>query len=167
MASTCVISILRLQSLYVISKTKDITWYNPLAAIWSSVEANTAMLCSCLPTLRGLISRLFPKIFSTNRSSSDPKDRPRDDSDSKPSTHTPQQSLGHQARKSLEALGRSLAGIGETRLKNSVSGRTENNSNEIELNEFEPSSNVDDGQIQVVTVVEQDVENIGEHRVTR
>ncbi|TKA57293.1 hypothetical protein B0A55_11541 [Friedmanniomyces simplex] len=32
---TCIVSILRLQSLYVISKATDVSWNNPLAAIWS------------------------------------------------------------------------------------------------------------------------------------
>ncbi|EME88231.1 uncharacterized protein MYCFIDRAFT_110067, partial [Pseudocercospora fijiensis CIRAD86] len=49
---TCVISIIRLQSLYVIANTKDVSWNNGLAAIWSNVEMNTAILCSCLPTVR-------------------------------------------------------------------------------------------------------------------
>ena len=41
---TCLISILRLQSLYVISKSNDVTWDNPLAAIWSSLEVNIGIM---------------------------------------------------------------------------------------------------------------------------
>jgi hypothetical protein len=59
------VSILRLQSLYVISKSTDVTWDNPLAAIWSSTELNTGIICSCLPTLKGCLTRYFPKVFST------------------------------------------------------------------------------------------------------
>lgn len=43
---TCIISILRLQSLYVISKSTDVSWDNPLAAIWSSMEVNVGIICS-------------------------------------------------------------------------------------------------------------------------
>lgn len=64
---TCVISILRLSALYAISKSSDVSWDNPLAAIWSSLEVNVGILCSCLPTLKGLVTRYFPSLFS-NRS---------------------------------------------------------------------------------------------------
>lgn len=63
--TTCIVSILRLHSLYVVSKTTDLTWDNPMPAIWSSTELNVAILCSCLPTLKGLISRIWPKLLST------------------------------------------------------------------------------------------------------
>ena len=36
-----------------------------MPAIWSSTELNVAILCSCLPTLKGLISRIWPKLLST------------------------------------------------------------------------------------------------------
>jgi len=58
----CVISIMRLQSLYVISKSTDISWDNPMAATYSSLEVNVGIICSCIPTLKGLISRLFPSL---------------------------------------------------------------------------------------------------------
>ena len=63
--TTCIVSILRLHSLYVVSQTKDISWDNPMPAIWSSTELNVAVLCSCLPTLKGLISRIWPKLLSS------------------------------------------------------------------------------------------------------
>ncbi|GIZ40965.1 hypothetical protein CKM354_000428500 [Cercospora kikuchii] len=56
---TCIISILRLQSLYVIANAEDVSWENPLAAIWSAVEMNTAIIASCGPTIR----RLFPALL--------------------------------------------------------------------------------------------------------
>ncbi|KAK5164013.1 uncharacterized protein LTR77_010104 [Saxophila tyrrhenica] len=62
---TCLISILRLQSLVVVSRSDDISWENPLAAIWSSTELNVGIICSCLPTLKGCISRVFPRLFSS------------------------------------------------------------------------------------------------------
>lgn len=59
------ISILRLQSLYVVSHTDDISWNNPLPAIWSSTEVNVGILCSCLPTLKGLLNRFYPSLFGS------------------------------------------------------------------------------------------------------
>lgn len=68
---TCIVSILRLQSLYVISQSTDVSWDNPLAAIWSSVEANTAIICSCLPTLRCIFPRLLRPQLSLSGLSRD------------------------------------------------------------------------------------------------
>ena len=65
---TCIVSILRLQSIYVVSQTKDITWNNPLAAIWSSTEVNVGIICSCLPTLKGCVQQIFPTLFSAEHS---------------------------------------------------------------------------------------------------
>lgn len=61
----CVISVLRLSSLYTISISTDVSWDNPLAAIWSSCEVNVGILCSCLPTLKGCVARYFPVLFSS------------------------------------------------------------------------------------------------------
>src|SRR5271155_524357 len=61
-------SILRLHSLYVISRSDDVTWDNVGAATWSSVELNVGIMCACLPTLRPLMNRLFPHaLLSTQR----------------------------------------------------------------------------------------------------
>jgi hypothetical protein len=61
----CLISVLRLSSLYTISISTDVSWDNPLAAIWSSTEVNVGILCSCLPTLKGCLTRYFPRFFTT------------------------------------------------------------------------------------------------------
>ncbi|USW52099.1 hypothetical protein Slin15195_G054180 [Septoria linicola] len=54
-----VISILRLPSLVNLWKSKDISYQNPMVMVWSCIEINVGIICSCLPTLRCL----FPKIF--------------------------------------------------------------------------------------------------------
>lgn len=54
-----IISILRLPSLIDLWKSKDTSYQNPMVMIWSCVEINVGIICSCLPTLRCL----FPKIF--------------------------------------------------------------------------------------------------------
>jgi hypothetical protein len=63
---TCIISILRLQSLLVFLQTTDISYHNPLAALWSSLEVNTGILCSCLPTLKAMVTRYFPRAFGSS-----------------------------------------------------------------------------------------------------
>ncbi|EAU33640.1 conserved hypothetical protein [Aspergillus terreus NIH2624] len=64
-AFVLVTSILRLQSLLVISNSTDPTYDNPGAATWSAVECNVAIICACLPGTRALISRLLPRFLST------------------------------------------------------------------------------------------------------
>lgn len=41
---------------------------NPLPAIWSSTETNVGIICSCLPTLRGCVARVFPRFFPSANS---------------------------------------------------------------------------------------------------
>lgn len=43
----------------------DQTWHSPLLCIWSAVEMNVAIVCSCAPTLRCLIQRFWPKFLSS------------------------------------------------------------------------------------------------------
>lgn len=38
----------------------DPSWYGTAAAIWSMVEVNCAILCSCLPTIRYFLANIFP-----------------------------------------------------------------------------------------------------------
>lgn len=47
----------------------DQTWHSPLLCIWSAVEMNVAILCSCAPTLRCLIQRFWPKLLNSLSSS--------------------------------------------------------------------------------------------------
>lgn len=48
----------------------DITWENPLPAIWSSSECNVGIICSCLPTLKGCFTRCAPRLFPSVTSAS-------------------------------------------------------------------------------------------------
>jgi len=43
----------------------DQTWHSPLLCIWSAVELNVAIICSCAPTLRCLIQRFWPKFLNS------------------------------------------------------------------------------------------------------
>ncbi|KFZ18480.1 hypothetical protein V501_01188, partial [Pseudogymnoascus sp. VKM F-4519 (FW-2642)] len=67
---TVIMSILRLHSLYVISVSKDVSWDNVGASTWSMVELNTGITCACLPMLKSLIARLFPRLLGSSRHTS-------------------------------------------------------------------------------------------------
>jgi hypothetical protein len=57
---------LRLHYLYVLFKRKDLTYDMLDGVLWSSIELNTGILCACLPTLRPLLSLLFPKLLQNS-----------------------------------------------------------------------------------------------------
>ncbi|EMC99726.1 hypothetical protein BAUCODRAFT_63880 [Baudoinia panamericana UAMH 10762] len=65
---TCIVSILRLEAIYAVSKNfNDQSYNNSLPAVWSLLELDTGILCSCLPTLKALVAKALPKTFG-NRS---------------------------------------------------------------------------------------------------
>jgi hypothetical protein len=42
-----------------------------MAALWSNLEVQIGIICSCLPTLKSSLTRIFPRIFaSTSRGAS-------------------------------------------------------------------------------------------------
>ncbi|KAJ4417854.1 hypothetical protein N0V82_005911 [Gnomoniopsis sp. IMI 355080] len=57
---TCVISIVRATTLRVVVETNDPSWNGSDGAIWSMLEVNLAILCSCLPTIRYLVAQILP-----------------------------------------------------------------------------------------------------------
>lgn len=61
----CVTAILRLHSIDVIGRSVDPTYDNAGAAMWSSIELNTCIICGSLPTLRRLINRVWPKFLQS------------------------------------------------------------------------------------------------------
>jgi hypothetical protein len=46
--------------------TQNPSWDNTEAALWSVVELNTSILCSCLPTLRPILARIIPGLSSSH-----------------------------------------------------------------------------------------------------
>ncbi|PWY84858.1 PTH11-like integral membrane protein [Aspergillus heteromorphus CBS 117.55] len=62
-------SALRLSSLLTVAQDTDTSWSNVGAAYWTAAECNVAIICACLPFLRPLISRIFPRFLSTNTNS--------------------------------------------------------------------------------------------------
>ncbi|EOD50841.1 putative pth11-like integral membrane protein [Neofusicoccum parvum UCRNP2] len=64
-----VTSMLRLQSIYNVSYSTDITYDNVGAALWSAVEINTAIICASLPTFKAVVNRIFPRLLATTQNS--------------------------------------------------------------------------------------------------
>ncbi|KAF2217773.1 hypothetical protein CERZMDRAFT_31683 [Cercospora zeae-maydis SCOH1-5] len=61
----CVISFVRFHALYAIAKSRDISYDNPLAALWATIEINVGLIACSLPILKGLVCRYFPKALET------------------------------------------------------------------------------------------------------
>ncbi|KAH7119417.1 hypothetical protein B0J13DRAFT_513402 [Dactylonectria estremocensis] len=63
---TCIISIIRIQTLKIAASTEDPNWDNVDAAIWSFLELNIAIIATCLPTLRPIFSKMMPRLFGSS-----------------------------------------------------------------------------------------------------
>ncbi|KAG5768514.1 hypothetical protein H9Q72_003979 [Fusarium xylarioides] len=63
---TCAISGIRIR---VLDLPEDCSWTNVKTASLSVAELSCGLLCACLPTLRPLISRFIPKVFSSRQRS--------------------------------------------------------------------------------------------------
>ncbi|KAK2030459.1 hypothetical protein LX32DRAFT_662538 [Colletotrichum zoysiae] len=66
---TVTISIVRVQFLNI---ETDFTWTNVKASLWSLGEISSAVTCASLPTLRPLLTKLFPALMSRVNISSVP-----------------------------------------------------------------------------------------------
>lgn len=78
-ASTCIISVYRMQTLREAGRTSDPSWDNTAAAVWSHIELACGILAASLPTLKPLLAQVFPRFFkSTTSAETDPEryDRP-------------------------------------------------------------------------------------------
>ena len=62
-------SIYRLFTLNLSAQAEDPTWVVGPGVLWSATEMNVAIICACLPVLKGPLQTLFPRLFaSSNRS---------------------------------------------------------------------------------------------------
>ncbi|KAJ6783213.1 hypothetical protein PWT90_01253 [Aphanocladium album] len=64
-----VVSVLRLRSLVGFANSSNPTWDQWEIAYWSTIEVNIGMICTCLPSLRLLLVRMFPRLLSNNSAS--------------------------------------------------------------------------------------------------
>lgn len=64
-----VVSIIRLQSLIHFSNSTNPTWDQFDVASWSTIEINVGIICTCMPAIRVILVRLFPKVLGSTRPS--------------------------------------------------------------------------------------------------
>ncbi|KAF7548704.1 hypothetical protein G7Z17_g6882 [Cylindrodendrum hubeiense] len=62
-----VVSILRLQAVVKFGDSSNATWDYLEVSKWSTVEISVGIICACMPSLRLLLVRLFPKILGTSQ----------------------------------------------------------------------------------------------------
>lgn len=63
--SVCVTTILRMLSLDSASRSDDPNYGTFNSDIWTSVEANTGIICACMPMLKAPLTLFFPRFFSS------------------------------------------------------------------------------------------------------
>ncbi|KAF2464991.1 uncharacterized protein BDR25DRAFT_91906 [Lindgomyces ingoldianus] len=62
-----IVSILRLQSLVHFANSSNPTWDQWDINNWSTVEINVGVICACMPAIRVILVRLFPKALGSTR----------------------------------------------------------------------------------------------------
>ncbi|KAF2261908.1 hypothetical protein CC78DRAFT_570174 [Lojkania enalia] len=68
--SVTVVSILRLQSLVHFANSRNPTWDQYGVNLWSCVELNVGIICACMPAIRVVLVRFFPRIFGSTKHTS-------------------------------------------------------------------------------------------------
>lgn len=63
MFSVCITSVLRMTTLNASSKSQDLTAGRLNSTIWTTIEANTGIICACLPMLKAPLAVFFPRLF--------------------------------------------------------------------------------------------------------
>ncbi|GFN14950.1 uncharacterized protein AtWU_04750 [Aspergillus tubingensis] len=71
----CATSIIRLTTIVRLLRDPDFTSGNGLAATWSFIESAVAITCACLPPLRPLLVRVFPKLIPSRMRSYHNRDK--------------------------------------------------------------------------------------------
>lgn len=66
----CIASIMRLTTLYDLTRSRDPPWIMATFSIWTACEAALAVICASIPTLKPLISRYIPRLVSSTFQSS-------------------------------------------------------------------------------------------------
>lgn len=163
-SSVCLVSILRLQSLYVISKSSDVSWDNPPAAMWSVIEVNVGIVCSCLPTLKACVSRYLPRFLNSELSYHFSGPSHRDN---------PSRSVGFVKQPSKHSMSRSKQGTsfglvsrGDAKQLSHVHTRATCSEDDILADyghSLQPHEMYEEDQIKVVTVVQQEIEKSDEN----
>ncbi|KAF3069124.1 integral membrane protein [Daldinia childiae] len=61
----CVASVMRLVTLQHVRRTEDPSVSGLPLGIWSGVELDLGIICACLPTLRPMLARVFPRLLGS------------------------------------------------------------------------------------------------------
>jgi len=68
-SSVTIVSIIRLRSLIHFAASTNPTWDYLSVSMWSTIEINVGIVCACMPSLRILLVRVFPKLRGTSNRS--------------------------------------------------------------------------------------------------
>ncbi|EUC40598.1 hypothetical protein COCMIDRAFT_108368, partial [Bipolaris oryzae ATCC 44560] len=60
-----IVSILRLRAFTYFANTRNVTWDFTEASLWSIIEWEVGIICSCMPAMRLGLAGLFPKILGS------------------------------------------------------------------------------------------------------
>ncbi|KAH7068441.1 hypothetical protein BKA63DRAFT_521757 [Paraphoma chrysanthemicola] len=66
-----IVSGLRLQTLVHFATSNNPTWDQASTIRWSNIEIHVGTICACLPALRIILVRMFPKILGSTRGTSE------------------------------------------------------------------------------------------------
>ena len=71
--SVCIISLARIiiYSRNLNPDLPDITWESGPTASWNAFEINVAIVCACLTTVKPVVARFFPRMFSEDSEESE------------------------------------------------------------------------------------------------
>lgn len=64
--SVTIVSALRLKSLIYFANSINPTWDEWEIVLWSTIEINVGLMCTCLPTLRLILVRMWPRVFGSS-----------------------------------------------------------------------------------------------------
>ncbi|KAL1652907.1 hypothetical protein SLS61_004527 [Didymella pomorum] len=70
-----IVSMIRLRFLVVFARGNNPTWDQANVVNWSNIEINVGIICACLPTVRVMLTRAFPKVLESTRGSSQSSSR--------------------------------------------------------------------------------------------
>ncbi|KAM0276818.1 hypothetical protein ACHAQH_006353 [Verticillium albo-atrum] len=66
-ALVCIISVIRLHSLYILLKESDLTMNTVTALMWCILELNLSIFGGNIPAAKPLLQQLFPRLFGTSQ----------------------------------------------------------------------------------------------------
>lgn len=64
--SVTIVSIIRLSSLVHFANSENATWDEWDVTNWSTIEINVGIICACMPAMRVMLVRFFPKILGSS-----------------------------------------------------------------------------------------------------